>query len=140
QQPVEEVHARQAGRHFAAFLVHIVAAAGHVGIVADHDEGLRARRCAAPGKVRIAVGRQRHVGCRIGHGEREFAGDGLAVLEALAGELHVGWILCVEERSHAARSARQTPESRGGENAGHRPSAQKASPADQTECLWCGEG
>ncbi len=46
QRPVEEVDARQRRRHDAPFLVHVVAARRHVGVVADERERLRARGAA----------------------------------------------------------------------------------------------
>jgi hypothetical protein len=88
QQPVKEVHARQGGRNLAALLVHIVAPAGHIRVMADDNKRLRARWHIAPGQMRVPVGRQGHMGCRIRHRKREFTRNGLAVLKTLADKLH----------------------------------------------------
>jgi hypothetical protein len=38
KQPVKEVHTGQGKRNLPALLVHIIALAGHVGVMADEDK------------------------------------------------------------------------------------------------------
>ena len=66
----------------------VVAAARDVWIVAHDREGARARRHVGPGKLRVAVLRERGVRLRIRRAERELGGDDAAVREALARDLH----------------------------------------------------
>ena len=49
ENPVEKIDARQVGRNAAALLVHVVALARNVRVVADHGERTRSRWRVAPG-------------------------------------------------------------------------------------------
>jgi len=72
---MEEVDARQRGRHRAPLLVHVVGLARHVGVVAQQHQRLRARRQIAQGQVRIEILRKTGVGLGIGRAEGALDGN-----------------------------------------------------------------
>jgi len=55
QHPMIKIHPRQAGGDFSAFLVDVIGLTGHVWVVAQQNERLRALRHLVPGQMRVAV-------------------------------------------------------------------------------------
>ena len=103
QHPVEEVDPWQVGRHFPVGLVDIVAAAGHVEVVADQRQRAGARRQVAPSQVRIDVVRKTHALAGQAAGGVALR-DGFAIGPAVAPESHRVLLAC------GAGSGSRTPD------------------------------
>jgi hypothetical protein len=95
EDPVEEVGARQVGRHLATGLVDVVTAARHVEVVADQRKRLRAGRDLAPLEVRIEVLRIGRAALVVGFAGRVALGDPVAVGPTVAQQLHDAVLLRV---------------------------------------------
>jgi hypothetical protein len=83
QYPMEEVDPGQIGGNNPPFLVDVVGPTGHVGIMADNDEGLRTRRDVAPSEMRIAVLRESNMVGRVNDGKGVLARNTLSCLEVV---------------------------------------------------------
>lgn len=83
QYPMEEVDPGQIGGNNPPFLVDVVGPTGHVGIMADNDEGLRTRRDVAPSEMRIAVLRESNMVGRVNDGKGVLARNTLSFLEVV---------------------------------------------------------
>ena len=87
QQPVEEIHPRQIDRHLTVRLVHVVAAAGHVEVVAHQHQRPGACRQVAPGQRGAQVVGELHT--RVGQTAGGKAGrHGFAIAPGVAPDLH----------------------------------------------------
>ena len=121
-QPVHEIHARQIGAHAAAWLIHVVATAGHVDIDARQRERTRVRGCIAPCEVRVAVGGKHARLAFAALAEGEFPRDGCAVAEAVAVHPH-DRLTRRRSRDRSRHCSRPTPAGCRPARVAHRPVA-----------------
>ncbi|MPN56438.1 hypothetical protein SDC9_204127 [bioreactor metagenome] len=85
---MEEIDARQGGGNRPSFLVHIVALAGNVGIMAEEDKGTGVGRGILPTQLRVAVAAETNMVSGVGHAKGMVAGDALAIRKTCAGQFH----------------------------------------------------
>jgi hypothetical protein len=88
QHPVEEIDARQRGRHCPVFLVDVVAPARHIRIVADEDERPGFGGDIAPRQARVAIAAEADMVLRVRGTKGKLTRDRLPITETAAGQYH----------------------------------------------------
>jgi hypothetical protein len=85
---MEEIDPWQCGGYGSAFLVHVGAHAGYVGVVTDDRKGLCACGGIAPRQVRVQVFAEADMMGGIRRAKRELSRDFVAIRKAGAGQFH----------------------------------------------------